>query len=264
MKMNELIKQIKSKKTLANLDDAFIRFQLIRYFTQNPQLKQKLDKKKIRTKVIKDVRAMLHKAYGMFITKDYFRKDKLADITALLKAHKSTAERIAIYPVLYKELFSITGKPNSILDLGCGFNPLSYKYMGLDKVDYHAYDISQADLEFLKTKLADEKGLKLITKISNLLVEQDFPATNVCFMFKLLNHIDLSNHHKESERLLTLVKSKWIIISFPLVTVSGKPINFKQNNWLKLMVERNGWRFVKRFVLGNEEFFVVEKGFCDK
>ncbi len=162
----DLIKEIKSKKTLKNLDDDFIKYHLDKYFKLNPKLntmfvdkleQQKNEKKKIKKKVqkgiIKDIRAILHKAYGMFILKDYFKKDKIEDVDQLLKAHKSTKERLFIYYKLYKKLFEITGKPKSILDLGCGFNPLSYKYMGLGKVDYYAYDISSDDLSFLQKHL---------------------------------------------------------------------------------------------------------------
>lgn len=259
----DLIKEIKKKKNMKNIDNDFIEYHLDRYFRLNPKLLTKLKekrikketiKKKIQKNIVKDIRAILHRTYGMFITKDYFKKHKIKDVDKLLKAHKSTKERLPMYPKLYQVLFKITGKPKSILDLGCGFNPLSYKYMNLQRVRYYVYDISSEDLNFLKKHLPHLK-----TKVANLLVENKFPKTDVCFMFKLLNHIDLSKHHKESEKLLRKVKSKFIVISFPLITVSGKRMKYKQNNWLKFMVERLGWKLLKRFVLGNEEFFIVEK-----
>tara|TARA_Y100000034_G_scaffold24312_3_gene28338 strand:+ start:4432 stop:5193 length:762 start_codon:yes stop_codon:yes gene_type:complete len=250
----ELIMEIKKKKTLKNIDDDFVIYHLDKYFRLNSKLRTMLDKGKVRKKVVKEIRAILHRTYGMFITKDYFKKHKIKDVDKLLKAHKSTKERLPIYPDLYQILFNITGKPKSILDLGCGFNPLSYKYMNLRKVKYYVYDISSEDLDFIKGHLSFLK-----TKSVNLLSEKTLPKTDVCFMFKLLNHIDLSKHHKESEKLLRKVKSKFVVISFPLVTISGKKMNYKQNNWLKFMCERNDWSLVKRFSLGNEEFFVVRK-----
>ncbi len=250
----ELIKQIKNKKTLKNVDNSLIKYHLEQYFKHNPKLFKKLNKKKIRKKVIKDIRAILHRAYGMFLLKSYFKKEKIKNIEKLLKAHRSTKERIPIYYKLYKELFKITGVPKSLLDLGCGFNPLSFKYMNLDNVKYYAFDISKPDLDFLKQHIDF-----LDTKVVNLLSVKQLPKTDVCFMFKLLNHIDLSKHHKESEKLLNKVRSKWLIISFPLETISGKKMKYRQNNWLKFMVERNGWGLVKRFIIGNEEFFIIRK-----
>ncbi len=254
----ELIREIKKKKTLKNVDNDFVKFHLDKYFKLHPKLLKKLGedkvKKKVWKKVVKDIRAILHRAYGMFILKNYFKKNKIKDIDKLLKIHKSTKERLPIYYKLYKELFKTTGIPKSLLDLGCGFNPLSFKFMDLDNVKYYAFDISKPDLDFLKLHIDF-----LDTKSVNLLSVKKLPKTDVCFMFKLLNHIDLSKHHKESEKLLNKVRSKWLIISFPLKTMSGKKMNYRQNNWLKFMAERNGWKLVKRFVLGNEEFFVVKK-----
>ncbi len=254
----DLIKQIKKKKTLKNVDDDFVKYHLDKYFKLYPKMKAKLladkVKKKDIKKVVKDVRSILHRAYGMFLLKSYFKKEKTHDIDKLLKVHKSTKERLPIYYKLYKELFKITGVPKSLLDLGCGFNPLSIKYMNLDKVKYYAFDISKPDLDFLKLHIDF-----LDTKSVNLLSVKRLPKTDVCFMFKLLNHIDLSKHHRESEKLLNKVRSKWLIISFPLKTMSGKKMNYRQNNWLKFMAERNGWELVKRFILGNEEFFIIKK-----
>ena len=60
-------------------------------------------------------------------------------------------ERISIYKDLYKQIFKITKKPKSILDLGCGLNPLSYPLMNLKNVTYNACDIAINDLNLIKT-----------------------------------------------------------------------------------------------------------------
>lgn len=271
----DLIKQIKAKKILANLDDSFINYHLDKYFKENPKLLKKIDKKKIRKKIIKDIRYICNKAYGMFITKEYFKKEKLlqqyknnpiiGNLNKLLSIHKSTKERLPIYPEIYETLFSLTTNPKSVLDLGCGLNPLSIKYIKNNIIKkYYAYDISKKDLEFVKKSFnLINKNIKIITKSLNLLKIKDqtikLPKTDICFMFKLLDHIDLTRGHKLSEKLMKAVNSKYIIISMPTVTLIGKKKKYLTNNWIKYMVLRNKWKFIKRFIIGNEEFFVVEK-----
>ena len=60
----------------------------------------------------------------------------------VLGFHSSTKERLRYYPRLYEQIFKITGKPQTILDLGSGINPFSFNYMNLRNCHYYAYDLS--------------------------------------------------------------------------------------------------------------------------
>ena len=49
-------------------------------------------------------------------------------INELLRAHLSTRERLEYYDSFYLELFKLIESPRTILDVGCGLNPLSYPF----------------------------------------------------------------------------------------------------------------------------------------
>ena len=63
-------------------------------------------------------------------------------IDELLNLHTSTSERINKYDMIRKEVYKLS--PKTILDLGCGLNPLA---LARKDVEYTAVDIQTNDLE---------------------------------------------------------------------------------------------------------------------
>src|SRR3989344_6671630 len=157
--LNQLIKDIKKKKELTALSDAFILTKLKTALEKNSKLDQKLaqlnQKSADYKKIIKFVRAELRHEYGLFrinqnslmillkqLESNPCSKDILSQI---LKLHSSTRERLPYYEQLYQQLFSKTN-PKTILDLGCGLNPFSLPLMNLKYPTYYAYDLSKTEI----------------------------------------------------------------------------------------------------------------------
>jgi 16S rRNA (guanine(1405)-N(7))-methyltransferase len=185
------------------------------------------------------------------------RKDKnLSD--ELLEIHKSTKERISIYPFIYQKIFTITGKPKSILDLGCGMNPVSYPYMKI-KAKYYASELNKKDCVFLQKyfKIMKIKGnaFALDLKKPNLL--KKLKPVDVCFLFKVLDTIEKKGH-KLAEEIITKVKSKWIVISFATQKLGGRPMKHAYRGWLERLLERLGYKY-KIIKEKNEIFYITKK-----
>ncbi|HIJ11874.1 TPA: hypothetical protein HA278_07495, partial [Candidatus Woesearchaeota archaeon] len=150
--MKQLIALIKQKKELSSIDDAFVQKELDLYFTKHPKMKDLPfnPKSKNIKLLVKDIRSILRRVYGSFrdtidptkriaLLETFLKEQNNENMNALLETHSSTKERIAIYQTLYTKIFNIT-KPTTILDLGCGINPLSSFYFP-QKVKYHTYDL---------------------------------------------------------------------------------------------------------------------------
>ena len=120
MNIDELVKEIKNKKELRDIDEGFVKNIII-----------KLSAKYKGKELFKETRKLLRLVYGMYKSKNYS-----------LEKHPSTRERIKYYKEIFKKIFEITGKPKKILDLGCGSNPLSYFYLGCNP-EYYACDLGQ-------------------------------------------------------------------------------------------------------------------------
>ena len=94
----------------------------------------------------KATKRRLHQVYGAFEQDwDYdtayqqlegaYRQGAAPGIKAacrqVMEVHSSTRERLPILDRFYQAIFEVTGRPSSILDAGCGLNPLALPWMDL-------------------------------------------------------------------------------------------------------------------------------------
>jgi len=272
--IKEFVKTIKDKKSLKNLDDSFVEKLILDYLDKHLKLKKKLVEhpKVLKSKefdvLLKEVRKKLHEVYGVFnlgvISLDGLRKalegegDVAEEHKKLLMKHKSSMERIDDYEFIYEKIFSVTGKPKSVLDLACGLNPLSFVFMGLKKVDYYAYEVSSKDVKFLKEyfKLMKGKGLNGKGVAVDLLHAGKFPKTDVCFLFKTLDSLEALKKDYSYE-LFDKINSKFIVVSFATKSIGGRG-KLGDRKWFLRFLEKKKYRY-EGFELGNEVFYVVRR-----
>jgi len=260
----KLISEIKQKKEFRNLSDSFVEDSLKKVVKKN---NIDLSKKKNLEVVVKKTRAFLRDIYGAFISKNFGRREKLLsclnNLTDLeghrkiLRLHLSTAERIPFYDEVYSSIFAITGHPKSILDIASGLNPLSYPFMRL-KTKYFAYELVKEDAMFLQ-KYFDKFGIEGKTLFGDITQESEMdrlPQADICFLFKAIDTLE-SIKRNITKELLSKLQCKWIAASFPLKSLGQrKRISEKRLAWfLKLISNMK----CKRFVIGDEVFFVVRK-----
>ena len=222
--------------------------------------------------LIKKVRAELRTRYGMFKLNKGRKIDKLLDElqkvlkkksldsqesldlhSLLLASHRSTAERLKDYDSIYKDIFTITGKPKSILDLGCGLNPMSYPFMDLKAPTYNAREWAPGDVDIL-TRYFDIVGLKGSVERADLLTAREFPKADVCFLFKL---IDVLENEKRgiARDLFASIDAKHLIISFATKTLGGQEMRTKRK-WFTDILDSKGWTY-QTIETDNEIFYVV-------
>jgi len=286
-KVDQLIAAIKKKKELNEISKDFVKDYLFNFFKTEQKLFNKLvkdfnPKSAAYKQTIKSVRAKLRRAYGLFRTEDQAKKRKLFVeellntkktsntkrkklLEAILMTHSSTKERLQFYSQLYEKLFKIVGKPKTIIDLGCGINPFSVYFMKLRKLNYYAYDISEEEINLLNSYfdlLHSEKplfqGKAEILDIFHWVVLGKLKEADICFLFKMTDVLDQGRGHKASETVIKTVPAKFVVVSFPTLTMSGKRMNYPRRKWIELMCNRLGYKFqVLKF--SNEIFYVIEK-----
>jgi len=276
--LKSILKQVKKHKKYSSIADEVVLTEINNYLEENPNTTA--DKH-----TVKQVRKQLHLAYASFqtkkkkkislylddlkqiISKKPVSQNKLIEITnQLLSTTLSSKERLPDYPHIYKQIFKITKKPKTIADLGSGFNPFSYPFMNLPKLNYYAYDINETDISNLNNyfKIMKPLGLSGKAAISNLRdINQisNLPSTDIIFLFKLIDIIDIENH-KPSEQLITEIfkqkKAKFIISSFATKTLTRRQMNKPNRKWFELMLERNNLKH-KTIKTNNEIFYIISK-----
>ena len=289
-KVELLVKDIKKKKELQHLAENFVESYLKKHLASNAKAisfleKEFTSKAKEYKEIIKRVRAELRRAHSLFgmnldkreeifdelmgqlaPLKDFNISKEVVDIhKKLLETHSSTKERLGFYSHFYPKLFKITGKPKSILDLGCGINPLSLPLMKLGKLKYYAYDINEREISLVKKYFwvlsKNNKSFEGVTGIlDNLKLNQikKLKPVDLCLLLKMTDVLDRGQGHKKSEEVISNIPAKFIVVSFPTLTVSGKMMKKPRRKWIELMCDRLGYSF-KIINEVNEIFYVVEK-----
>jgi 16S rRNA (guanine(1405)-N(7))-methyltransferase len=279
MELDVIVSDVKKKKTLRSLDSSFVRQMVLGYFDKNPKVKRVLEahprfqKSRDYKVMLKHIRRTLHDVYGVFnLSKrslaeleEHLKKSKGLDVKALsihakiLQSHKSTQERFPSYEPLYISIFKVTDKPKTILDLACGLNPLSFPWMGLKSLIYYAYELSPDDASFIQSYFDVMKrysGLKGKAFSADLLNFPSFQKCDVCFLFKALDSLE-SLKRGVSLELIKGIDAKFIVVSFPTRSISGKR-RLKPRAWFLNMLKDLDLAY-KDIELENEIFYVIKK-----
>ena len=274
--IQDLIKTIQQKKELAALSEDFIKDRLLLFFKRESKTAKALQenfnpRSSFYKKAVKSVRADLRRWHGLY----HQNKSKIEEllqllrddskqrtnlITQILEEHTSTKERLSIYPQLYKNIFSITGKPKSIIDIGCGLNPFSISFMNLKSLTYFAYDINQQEMSYVQEffLLIEAKELHGKAIVSDLLKEKNYLSADIAFLFKVTDLIDQGKGHKNTEEFILQLPVKYVVISFPTKTMSGKPMTAPRRKWMEWLCTRLEFEY-KILKFENEIFYVVKK-----
>ena len=168
----------------------------------------------------KEIRRDLRKVYGMFKNLKYNRDSKVYDL-----------------------IFEITGKPESVLDLGCGYSSLHFPFKD---IKYYCADIGG---DYVK-----DKGF-----VFDLLHDDysKLPEVDVVFLFKVLESLEFVNRNS-SKRILNKLKCKYIVVSFDKRSLSGREIQKKGRIWFRRVLSELKLKH-QIFDYGDEIFFVIKK-----
>lgn len=247
----ELIIAIKKKAELAGIADSVVVHTLAAVQKRIGLPRTPAEKKVF----VKEVRAQLRRFVGRFQANGQQRQQLLEaeDIHALLATHASSAERLPHYHVLKEKIATL--HPSSILDLGCGLNPLA---LAQKEIPYHAADIREDELALIKTyfKKNSIRGTVFMYDFASP-DAKTLPIVDICLLLKVLDTLD-TRGHKRAEKLIRAISASRFLISFSTKTLSGKPMNHPQRGWIEQLLHRLGFSFTT-FSIPNEIFYLAEK-----
>lgn len=179
----------------------------------------------------------------------------------LLSLQTSTRERIPLLDRFYPEIFSLTGKPDSIIDHACGLNPLTLPWMHIPKeTTYKAFDIDQEEINFMQAILGQMKIPQPFYIEAGDVLTDPLPYADVVFMLKLLPCLE---HQEKNAGLKTMKEQacKFLVVSFPVKSLGGKEkgmADFYTEKFLQDIRQEN-WKYEK-LLFETELVFVIKKG----
>ncbi len=248
-----LIKEIKHKPELKDLPDSLVEKTLNEYLLKHKiSLSNSIKERKI---IIKEIRAELRRYAGQYVSKSGIKKReeliKEGRFSDILNQHASTRER----SIDYEEIKSIIKNLNlkSILDLGCGLNPLA---IASPETKYYAYDIKEEDLNIVR-EFFKKEGIKGEVHNKDIRLTENFPKVDLCIIFKVLDILG-DNRNETTRRLLTTIQSNFFLISFATRTLSGKPMNSPYRRWFEKILNELKYPYeVKR--MKQEVVYIISK-----
>mgnify|MGYP001097423573 CR=1 FL=1 len=194
--------------------------------------------------------------------KDVFRtQDKKKIITTchdLLSQHTSTRERLPYLSEFYKELFQRTGKPQTILDLACGLNPLALPWMNLPaKISYYAYDIHQPRVALIN-RFFKLSNLPQLAEVRDVLLAPPKQHADIAFFFKEAHRLE-HRQHGSNRKLWSVLDVRYLLVSLPCHSLSGRfNLKDKMKKLVHDITNSFSWK-VEEFIINDEIVFIIEK-----
>lgn len=176
----------------------------------------------------------------------------------LLSAHASTRERIPHMRSFYSSIWQVTGVPQTILDLACGLNPFSWRWMGLPaNIKYYAYDLHRPRIELIQHYFELE-GLAPLAFCEDILVHPPQLAADVAFFFKEAHRFE-QRQRGCNAAFWQALKARWLIVSLPASDLAGHHSLAEQHRQLVYTnLSGTNWP-VTELQSGNELIFCIQK-----
>lgn len=138
-----------------------------------------------------------------------------------LRNHASTAERVPHLDRFYRDIWSITGTPRRVLDIGCGLAPLGLPWMGLaHDAHYTAIDVDRRPLGMVGEFLA-LVGQPHEVRVVDAVSDPPGDAADVALALKLVTTLDRQDPEAAS-RLVRASRGRHLVVSLPRRSLGGR------------------------------------------
>ena len=187
-----------------------------------------------RNQALKYAKRKLHQAFGAFLIGSPAQavagvveavqssRLQLADAAIVgMRAHASTAERIACLAPYYEQVARWCGTPSSVLDLACGLNPLAIPWMRLaPDATYWACEIDR-DLVAALTLLQQVMPVKLTAVTCDLITSPPALRADVALLLKTVPTLE-QQRAGASGQVLAAIDCQHVIVSLPRRSLTGR------------------------------------------
>ncbi|RPI57155.1 MAG: 16S rRNA methyltransferase, partial [Chloroflexi bacterium] len=196
---------------------------------------------------------------GLAAAWDRGEDERRAACRAVLSLHSSTRERLPILDRFYPSLWEIAGRPGTVLDLGCGLNPLAWPWMALPPgTAYVPLDIDCRRIAFVNRFLA-LAGLAPLARCQDLLTQPPTDRADVALLLKLSPTLE-RQEEGATLRLVAELQAPSAVVSFAVTSLTGrrKGMEEQYGSQFAAMSRGHSWR-VTELRFETELAFVVQR-----
>ena len=176
----------------------------------------------------------------------------------ILNKHASTRERLPLADMdaLYGRLFALTGKPDHVLDLACGLNPL---YLGARGIKATGVDISGRAVSLINT-FGQTYGAPVSAVCADLLCPGGIPKGGFEAAL-LLKTLPLLERQRSGAALdiMNRIRADSLIVSFATRSLGGRNVGMADHyaRWMDAHIP-DGRTVFGRFETQNELFYILK------
>jgi len=177
----------------------------------------------------------------------------------VMSYHYSTKDRLNILDQFYAKIFSLLPPVHSIMDVACGFHPLSIPWMPLSgKVTYYAYDIYKDLIDFLNDfiTITDTQGY---AETRDVLQNAPKVRTDMAFLLDALPCFEQIEKSAGS-KILESINATFLLVSFPVRSLGGKKKDMRRHYTAYFDKLRQGKNWtVQELEFSSELLFLIAK-----
>jgi 16S rRNA (guanine(1405)-N(7))-methyltransferase len=177
----------------------------------------------------------------------------------LMAQHSSTRERLPVLDDFYRQIFAITGAPQTVLDLACGLGPLAIPWMDLPRgARYYAYDIDRRLVDVAAGCL-QVFGLEGGASLRDIVADVPEETADVALLLKSVPCLGQQDPGSGA-RVIAAVKAPHVVVSFPTRSLggAGKGMTAHYRNVMHQIANGHLWT-VREILFASELVYVVHK-----
>lgn len=178
----------------------------------------------------------------------------------LMELHASTKERLDILDRFYRTTLVELPPIGTVLDIACGFNPLSLPWMPFyPDIEYYAYDIYADMVGFIQGFL-DIAGVRGGTEVRDVISRPPTQRADLALLLKTLPCLE-QVEKQAAQNLLDALNVSYLLISYPVHSLGGfdKGMALHYEEHFSTLAEGRNWR-VTRYEFSTELAFLVDTG----
>jgi len=175
-----------------------------------------------------------------------------------MRGHASTRERLPYLDTFFVDIWSVTGRPHRLLDLGCGLNPLALPWMGLGSATYEAIDVDERPLATVREFLALVDQPHRVTH-GDLVAVPTPESADVALLLKLVTTLDRQDP-SAAARLVGGLDVRYAVVSFTTRTLGGQSRGMERtyrNRLARLVADAGRVADVREASVASELIFVL-------
>lgn len=260
-RIEEVVDSVKNSSKYRSINEDFIR----------SVAEEQLRKRKNLKEAIKHTRSKLHQVGAVYFDGkfDYqnwlndlstFQKDEVSSLCAkAMLSHASTRERLPFIKDFYESIFEHVPRPNTIIDVACGLNPLAIPWMKhYLEFGYYAFDIYD-DLAAFLNDFFKIQGIAGKAFSQDILLNPPTQRADLAFILKAIPCLEQVSNNAGA-MLLDRISASNLVVSFPAKSLTGKNKGMLANydEHFQSLVEGKNWS-ISKIVFPTELVYIIRK-----